>query len=324
MPEAINSVRQRYALVDLARGGAIIAMVAYHLAWDLSYYRLIGIDVSFDPGWTAFARSVLSAFLLLAGFGLVLGHGSGIRWRAFWRREAMIVAAALLVSLGTWFAFGPALAFFGVLHAIALCSLIALPFLRAPIWVTALGAAVFLIPPRLVRLEAFNTPELAWIGFWTEAPPTADLVPIFPWAGVLLLGVIAGWLFLRSGWRERAANIAPRAGVWRALMRAGRWSLVIYLVHQPLLHAVLYPLALWTQPHVQVEPVEFSRACQSSCELGGGENGYCTRYCACAQEQIDAGTVTDFTARGPQNLDESAGLAQVAALCSAMAGARGD
>jgi uncharacterized membrane protein len=311
--------RPRYSLVDLARGGAIVAMVVYHFAWDLSYYRLIGIDVSTDPVWTAFARVILSTFLLLAGFGLVLAHHEGMRWPAFWRREAIVAGAALLVSLGTWFAFGPALAFFGVLHVIALASLIALPFLRAPLWVTLLGALVFLIPPRLVRFEAFNDPILAWIGFWTEAPPSADLVPAFPWAGMLLLGVIGGWLFLRSDLLKRAARVTLGNGVLRGIALAGRWSLVIYLLHQPLLTAALYPVAEWLRPAVQVEQVEFSQSCQQSCELGGGEAGFCTRYCACALEQIETGVVGDFTAEAPKDLMESAGMAQMATLCSAIA-----
>ena len=76
--------RPRFAMVDIARGVAIIAMVAYHLCWDLSYFRFIAPDVGYDPEWVLIARSILAVFLFLAGVSLVLGHGDGIRWRSFW------------------------------------------------------------------------------------------------------------------------------------------------------------------------------------------------------------------------------------------------
>ena len=86
----------------------------------------------------------------------------------FWRREAILVAAAIAVSIGTYIAFGEYFAFFGVLHAIALFSLLALPFLRAPLWLVALVAAAVIVAPFLWTDPAFINPWLAWIGFWPD------------------------------------------------------------------------------------------------------------------------------------------------------------
>ena len=36
---------RRIDLVDVARGAALVAMVVYHFAWDLSFYRLIATDI---------------------------------------------------------------------------------------------------------------------------------------------------------------------------------------------------------------------------------------------------------------------------------------
>src|SRR5262245_50643793 len=96
------SPRHRIALIDIARGTALLFMPLFHALWDASFLGLIDIGVGIAPGWIAFQRAILTAFLLLAGVSLVLGHGDGIRWRAFWRRWLMIVAAAALVTLGTW------------------------------------------------------------------------------------------------------------------------------------------------------------------------------------------------------------------------------
>src|SRR5690606_23823264 len=91
--------RGRLQSIDVYRGLAILAMVAYHLIWDLNYYGLISVGIGVDAAWFAFQRSILTAFLLLTGAGLWLGHKDGIDWRRFWRREALLVAAAVGVSL---------------------------------------------------------------------------------------------------------------------------------------------------------------------------------------------------------------------------------
>jgi uncharacterized membrane protein len=237
--------RPRVPLVDALRGLAILAMVAYHFSWDLSYFAFWPIDVSIEPGWIAFQRLILFTFLFLVGVSLELGHGAGIRWRAFWRRFAILVAAALAMTIATYVAFGDAFAFFGILHAIALFSLTGLLFLRLPTLVTLLGAAVFIVPGVLVHAELFNPRWLAWLGMWTTPPRTADLVGVFPWAGVPLLGIAATRELARSGALERLAAWRGAGPLARLLRGAGRWSLLIYLTHQLLLLAILYPIAMW-------------------------------------------------------------------------------
>src|SRR5690348_4773912 len=109
----------RLQAVDVYRGLAIIAMAAYHTLWDLNFYGLIETGIGVDPLWITIQRSILTAFLLLAGASLTLAHGNGIRWPGFWKREAILVAAAVAVSLATWVEFQSAFAWFGVLHMIA-------------------------------------------------------------------------------------------------------------------------------------------------------------------------------------------------------------
>src|SRR5690606_8759342 len=111
--------------VDVYRGLAILAMAAYHATWDLNYYGIIEVGIGVDALWFTIQRSILTGFLLLVGAGLWLAHRDGIDWRKFWRREAFLIAASLGVSAVTWFQFGAYFAYFGVLHAIALSSLLA-------------------------------------------------------------------------------------------------------------------------------------------------------------------------------------------------------
>jgi hypothetical protein len=63
---------------------------------------------------------------------LWLAHGRGSPLAAFLKRLAQICAGALVVTIGTYFAFGSSFVFFGILHTIAVSSVIGLAFLRLP------------------------------------------------------------------------------------------------------------------------------------------------------------------------------------------------
>lgn len=298
------AARARRQSIDVYRGLAILAMAAYHLTWDLNYYRLVETGIGVEPLWFTLQRTILTAFLLLAGAGLALAHGDGIRWPSFWRRELVLVGAALAVSIGTWFAFGDYFSYFGVLHAIALFSLMALPFARAPLWVGAATAVAFLLLP-IYSTDLFNTRWLSWIGFFAVTPPTADLVPVFPWFGVMLIGVL-GMRVLRD---RPAFTWSTGNRAVRVLAFMGRWSLVIYLVHQPLLFAVVTPIADYIQSQQQHKFEAFTQICHANCSADGHDAGYCTAYCQCT---LDLTVRDNLWTAAPEQLES------MQSLCTAM------
>jgi uncharacterized membrane protein len=309
--------RARWQLLDLMRGVAILAMVTFHVAWDLYYFGYSGVDVTQVIGWVVFQKGILSSFLLLVGMGLVLGHGDGIRWRPFWRRWGFLVAAALLTTAGTYWMFPDYFVFFGVLHAIALFSLMALPFLRLRWWLTGIIGAGWIAANFLWNDPVFEGRWLAWIGFWPTSPPTSDVVPVFPWFGVVLLGMGLMQLLLGSplaAWMRSWRSAVPLV---RGLAVLGRWALPFYLVHQPVLIGLLYGLMLVQNPAV-VPPVVgdvagFTASCNSSCIANGWAARQCEAYCSCALEQIQAGNLWDKLTD-----PKSPEVAQVRDLCTGM------
>ena len=90
--DAASPSRPRFPLIDALRGIAILAMVVFHLGWDLYFLGFWNLDVSTDPWWTAFQKAIVSSFLALAGVSLWLGHGAGIRWR-MWVPVGAVAAA---------------------------------------------------------------------------------------------------------------------------------------------------------------------------------------------------------------------------------------
>jgi uncharacterized membrane protein len=274
----VDEARPRLAALDLARGVAIVAMVVYHAAFDLSMARLIAVDVPSDLGWKILARLTAGSFLLIVGISLVLATRNGFDRGAFLRRLAIIAGAAALVSLSTWWFNPRSFVFFGILHQIALASVLALPFLRLPSVVVAAAAAFFLALPLFFSAPVFAAWPLLWVGLAPEPPVSVDYVPVFPWFGVVLAGLVVGRLLVAYDgplWRWRPSS-PPLA--W--LMIAGRWSLVIYLVHQPLLVGAVSLAGTILPPNEGVARANFLGACQPAC--GPTRDGpTCTAFCAC-------------------------------------------
>jgi uncharacterized membrane protein len=313
-----TSKRRRLPVIDIARGVAIVAMVIYHLCWDLSYYGFIPVDVGFDPGWVLFARSILFSFMFLVGVGLVLGHGDGIRWPGFWRRTLFVAGGALLITLGTWLTFPESFVYFGVLHAIALFSVLALPFLFTPIWLTGLVSAAIILLHFVYRDALFNAVPLSWIGFWEVPPLTNDLVPLFPWLGVVLGGIMVARLVRGSHGEARLAAIQPSNRSAKMLGWMGRWSLIIYLVHQPLLLAVIAPLSMATGAQTEGRELDFLNSCQMSCEETGTTAALCAVYCQCGLEGVIRDDLWEPIYSGLVSADEQAKLDANNRQCSAL------
>jgi uncharacterized membrane protein len=149
------------------------------------------------------------------------------------------MACAATVSAASYAMFPASGIFFGVLHFIALASLLGLPFARLGVANLALGAA-WIAAGLLFSHVWFDQPWARWIGFMTHKPVTEDYVPLFPWFGVVLLGLFAG----------RNTKTWPRALLpglsGRILKLAGRHSLAIYMLHQPVLLGLLYAVKLLT------------------------------------------------------------------------------
>ncbi|MGJ0397081.1 MAG: heparan-alpha-glucosaminide N-acetyltransferase [Methylocystis sp.] len=281
--------QSRWQALDAARGLAVLAMVGFHLIWDLAHFGYAPANLPWTPPVRIFGHSIAFAFLFIAGVALVLAHRDHIRWPAFWRRFAIIVAAAALVSAGTYLAFPTSYVFFGILHCIALASLIAVPFLLAP-WPMALaGGLFFVVGAQFLASPIFNSDWLQWIGLSTSEPLTQDWRPLFPWAGALLLGVAAGKLSLpiygeKTGTR---GGPLPASGGRGWLPFLGRHSLPIYLAHQPALFALFLGIAYLAPP--AIDTTDFVASCEARCFEEGGEGKLCHDACQCtAREAVNS------------------------------------
>ena len=224
----------RYVMIDALRGVAIVFMIAYHFSFDLNYHGWIHQDFNHAAFWLIARAAIVSLFLLLVGISLVL-NAQRTDSTSFWRRQGRLLAACVAVSLGSYLMFPESFIFFGILHFILIASLAGRLFLRLHYANLALSVLIVL-SGWLYSNPLFNTPPLQWLGFMTYKPFTEDYVPFFPWFGVVLAGIFIGQLiFIKP---RPALMTAPRPGL-QQLAFAGRHSLLIYLLHQPVLLGIL-------------------------------------------------------------------------------------
>ena len=222
-----------------------------------------------------------AAFIFLAGFSLVLARARGAGPRQHLRHLAVIGAAALAISAATY-AFAPdAFIFFGILHAIAVSALIALPLLAAPLWLVATLALAAIAAPALLASHSFDGPWLWWLGLNAGEPRTLDYRPLLPWLGVLLAGTLAARLWARADPKFAALRLKRGTAATRLLAFGGRHSLAVYLLHQPVFIGIVYVIALFVPPVAVDRGAQFINACQANCTKAGGAPQVCLRGCAC-------------------------------------------
>lgn len=283
----------RILLIDTLRGIALIAMATYHFTWDLEFFGYVDPGTATQGFFRLYARAIASSFLFLAGVSLVLAHGRGIRWPAFRKRLAIVAGAAIAISIATLFAFPQEWIFFGILHNIALSSLIGLAFLQLPL------AFAFAVPilivigmaidataiPGMLQSSLFDTRWLAWIGFAEFPPRSNDYVPLFPWLAALLTGIAVARLSIVRGWTGRLAEVQSNDTI---LAKAGRHSLIVYLVHQPILLALVYLFSLVSPAPAPDPRVVYMNSCQPSCLRETSDKALCERFCGCTADKLIA------------------------------------
>lgn len=229
--------KPRFVAIDVLRGFAILLMFIYHFSFDLNYFNFIHQDFYNAPAWKLFRTIIVSLFLVLVGFSLHLATRNGIRWHRYFRRLGLLVFYSALVSLGSWYMFPNSMIFFGILHFIAVISVLGLFFTRF-YWTNLVTGVSILIFSSLFSHPFFDQGTWQWVGFMTHLPVTEDYAPLFPWSGVVLTGIFIGKLVDRKF--QTLLHWQNNSFVVRVLSFGGRHSIHIYMIHQPLFIGMLY------------------------------------------------------------------------------------
>lgn len=245
----MSQQKVRYHLLDELRGADLISMMLYHATWDIVFIFRVWLNWYNDWPGQIWQKSICCIFILLSGFCLPMGH-------APLRRGGIVFGAGVLVTAVTLIFMPDDVVWFGVLTLLGSAMLITAvlePLLRrVPAAVGVMVSAVLFFVTYPVSERALwlpggrlPLPEMlyanyltAYIGFMPENFFSTDYFPLLPWLFLFWVGYFAFHLVGRDRLKPLCKSVCPPLG-WM-----GRHSLILYLLHQPVILGVL-TVAFW-------------------------------------------------------------------------------
>ena len=243
-----KKIAQRFWEIDFLRGIAIVIMIIYHLLYNMNYFGQYNINL-YSVFWLYFAPATAAVFILLVGISLTLSFSrakklSKVKSKSkfflkYLRRGLKVFSWGLIITLVTRIFLGKAFVIFGILHLIGISIILAYPFLKLRLWNLLIGILIIFLGLYLKGLT-FNFYWLVWLGFKPVHFYSVDYFPILPWFGVVLMGLFVGNLIYPDYCRKFHLHDFSNFSIIKSFCFLGKHSLLIYLLHQPLIIAVLY------------------------------------------------------------------------------------
>lgn len=227
-----------YGEIEFFRALAIVLMVIFHLVYDLQEFA--GVNVNYqDPFWFWLGKTAALLFMFIAGLS------SGFS-RSSVKRGFKVLLYGMGITLVTYLVMKDQYVRFGILHFLGVTMILS-PLLSrlSSIALGVLAATSALLGFAFQGHRWVETSLLLPFGLMNEGFQSMDYYPLFPYLGMTILGILA----YRHFYEHRSV---PRFS-FQLKSEPIRWlsrnSLVIYLVHQPLLIfsiiSILFLIKLW-------------------------------------------------------------------------------
>ena len=233
-------MKQRIWELDALRGLCILGVVIVHGIFDaVELYGLIRWDY---PDWYTLVMTWGGlVFLVLSGICVTLGSRCV-------RRGIIVFLGGMACTLVTWgmyrlgYANKSIIIYFGVLHCLGACMLLWPVFRKLPWWALAgLGISLAVLGHWLGGIRADHM-LLMPLGIYPHGFASADYFPLIFNLGFFLLGAALGKTLYKNK-TTLFPKVDPQAQPVRFLRGCGKWSLWIYLLHQPVLAGVFTALS---------------------------------------------------------------------------------
>jgi len=241
----VSISKRRLWEIDFLRGLAIIMMIIFHFFYDLNYFGIERINLR-SGFWWYFGRIIATTFILLVGISLTLSYSKVKKRKTSWKlfrkyflRGLKIFFWGLIITFITWLSLKKGFIVFGILHFIGVSIILAYPFLKFRSWNLLLGI-IFILIGIYIENIFLSSYWLVWLGFKPYQFYTVDYFPIFPWFGLILFGLFLGNLLYPNGKRRLKIIDLSNFSIIKLFCFLGRNSLLIYLIHQPILVIFLY------------------------------------------------------------------------------------
>ncbi len=226
-------MKQRIWELDALRGLFILGMVLVHLVYDLQNFLGLSI-LAESPIFHLVLNWGGVLFFLISGICVTLGHHPI-------RRGLIVLGCGLVISAVTYglyaldFAGKGMIIYFGVLHCLGVCMLLWPVFKRIPWPITALLSVTMTVIGILIDPIWFDSSILLMpLGFKPKGFISSDYFALFPFLGFFLMGSLAG-KFVYKNKTTLFPKVNPQNPLISFFSLLGKWSLPIYMLHQPVL-----------------------------------------------------------------------------------------
>ncbi|MCB0415264.1 MAG: DUF1624 domain-containing protein [Bdellovibrionales bacterium] len=232
---------KRYWQLDLLKGVGVLLMIGWHFSFDL--VNLVRTTDYFGYWYWRIGPEVISGiFLFSSGIGTYLRSVRvktndsyfPVSFKFGWHVGARIFFVGILLSLITRFGTQDYIIFFGILHLIGFCILVSPLFVGLPKKLLFSLALILLIGGYIFESSVYYSEFKFWLQVIFFKRVMLDFYLPLPSLGYFLLGIAFAPDLLRYFSKDtKMINVK-----WMSFL--GKHSLIVYLVHQPLLIGILY------------------------------------------------------------------------------------
>ena len=245
-----SNLSKRFWEVDSLRGLAIVMMVMFHFIFDLNYFGIYSFNIHSGFLWW-FARITASMFVFLVGVSLSLSYARTTLlnnyitekelFLKYLKRGLKIFSYGLLITAATWIFIRDGFIVFGILHFIGIAIILEYVFIKRKYLNLFLGLAFIAVGIILMGFK-FDFYGLLWLGFIPKNFYTVDYFPLLPWLGIVSFGIFLGNTLYEKYVRQFKLPDLSSNLVVKISSFLGKHSLLIYLIHQPIIIILLFLL----------------------------------------------------------------------------------
>ncbi|MFI3227879.1 MAG: heparan-alpha-glucosaminide N-acetyltransferase [Clostridia bacterium] len=230
-------MNKRIEIIDVIRGLCIIYMVFYHFLYNLTAFSLVPLNFLYNPVISFMQALTAGTFIALCG---VCSKFS----RSNVKRGLLLCVISLAISLVTYIFDKNLFVVFGIIHFLAFSTLsyglIQSKFekLRLNLTFPISMLTAFLVFKNTISGTRFDIKGLSILGFTNVKFSSSDYFPILPWIFLFYLGVYLGGKIKENCFPSWFYTVKCDF-----LAYLGKKSLIIYVLHQPILVGITSGLA---------------------------------------------------------------------------------
>lgn len=199
-------------------------MLVLNFVTDLNHFGIMNTETG--DQWWWMARIAASLFVGISGVSYFLAHRLEYDFTKTSGRTQRLIFWAFVITIITYIFEPSAYVRFGVLHLLALASIVAFPVARKPEFALGIGLILLIIP-------LSSNSNLVWLGLRETGFIAVDYFPLNPWLGIFFIGLALASRIYPEG-KPLTEIQWPEKWLW-----FGRNTLTIYVIHQPILIGLL-------------------------------------------------------------------------------------